>query len=333
MSYFPNLAERFSELFASIANDRVIVLGHARPDGDCIGSQLALTRLLRAQGVEAVALNTDPAPESLRFLLEGNDLQELNAKNLDGSSLLFVDCADEKRVGSEASLLIEGSNYLGNIDHHISNTEFARINVVDAASAATCEILAGLAFDFGWDVDASTAQCLLTGIVTDTGRYSYAATSSRVFELSARLVDCGARANITAQSLYGNEPISRLKLLQRFLSSLRTEFDGQLGVGKLVRQDFLDTESKYEETEGFVDFTRAIRGANVGLYLEERATTVKGSLRAEEAHFRVDQIAKQFGGGGHASAAAFSTDIPLEEIEGQVIAAIGRRIIDLKESE
>lgn len=330
MSYFPQLAETFSELFASVANDRVLVLGHARPDGDCIGSQIALTRLLQANGVDAVALNADPVPTTLSFLIDDGRVEKLEADALDGSPLIFVDCADEHRVGVQASALIGGCNLLGNIDHHISNTDYARFNIVEPASAATCEIIAGIAFDFGWDIDAVTAQALLTGIMTDTGRYSYAATTSRVFELSSRLVDCGAQAQITAQSLYDNEPFSRLKLLQRFLGTLRVEHEGKVGVGKLRRRDFVDTGANYEETEGFVDFTRSIRGAKIGLYLEERATTVKASLRADNAEYRVDQIARQFGGGGHACAAAFSTDLPLAKLEPRVVEAIIHRIQEVE---
>lgn len=327
MIYFPQLAAGFSRLLEGLEGRSVLVLGHARPDGDCIGSQIALTRLLRQRGVEARALNADPMPEALSFLKGEVAVEPLRREKLaPEAQLVFVDCADERRIGAEASAWLDGRSLAGNIDHHISNTEYASCNVVDAASAATCEIIAGLAFDFGWPIDAATAQALLTGIMTDTGRFSYVATSSRVFELSARLVECGARPHVTAQSLYENEPFSRLKLLQRFLGTLRTEFDGRLGVGKLSQQDFLDTGSSYEETEGFVDFTRAVRGAKVGLYLEERKTTVKASLRAESADYRVDLIAKAFGGGGHACAAAFSTERLMGELEPAVIAAIGARI-------
>lgn len=330
MSYYPQLAEGFSELFASVANDRVFVVGHARPDGDCIGAQIALARLLRAEGVDAVAVNADPVPQALSFLLQDVQVERLTPEVLDGRSLLFVDCADENRVGNKASLLMPQCNLLGNIDHHISNTKFAHINLVESTSAATCEILAGLAFDFGWEVDALTAQALLTGIMTDTGRYSYAATSSRVFDLSARLLECGAKPTVTAQALYENEPMSRLMLLQKFLSTLRVECDGLVGVGKLLHQDFLDTGADHEHTEGFVDYTRAIEGVKIGLYLEERKTTVKGSFRAESAEYRVDLLAKQFGGGGHACAAAFSTDEALEKIEPLVLEAICKRIKEVQ---
>ncbi|MBD5779949.1 DHH family phosphoesterase [Pelagicoccus sp. NFK12] len=331
MSYFPQLAERFSELFASIANDRVLVLGHARPDGDCIGAQLGLVRLLRSEGVDAVAYNADPVPDALSFLMEETGIEKFSAEALDGSSLLFVDCADEGRIGPKSSKLIEGSNYLGNIDHHISNTNFAHFNLVEPTSAATCEIIAGLAFDFGWDVDPLTAQCLLTGIMTDTGRYSYAATTSRVFELSARLVDCGARPVTTAQSLYENEPMCRLELLQRFLATLTTRCDGKLGTGYVLHKDFLDTGAKYEHTEGFVDFTRSIEGVKIGVYFEEKKSTVKGSFRAESAAYRVDKLARQFGGGGHACAAAFSTDASLDEIQPRVFAAIEQRLAEVEQ--
>lgn len=330
MSYYPQLAETFSELFASVANDRVLILGHARPDGDCIGSQLALTRLLRSEGVDAVALNADPVPEALSFLLTDTPVGKLSAGSLDGSSLLFVDCADEVRVGPKASQLIAGSNYLGNIDHHISNTKYAHFNIVESGSAATCEILTGLAFDFGWEIDALTAQCLLTGIMTDTGRFSYAATSSRVFDLSARLVECGARPELISQSLYENVPICRLELLQRFLATLRVTGNGKIGSGKLLHQDFLDTGAEYEHTEGFVDYTRAIRGVKIGVYFEQRKNTVKGSFRAETPDYRMDLLARQFGGGGHASAAAFSTEEPLEEIEPKVLAAVEKRITEVE---
>ncbi|MDQ8184161.1 DHH family phosphoesterase [Pelagicoccus sp. SDUM812002] len=331
MSYYPQLAERFSELFASIANDRVLVLGHARPDGDCIGSQLALTRLLRTEGVDAVAYNADPIPDALSFLMAETEIGKLSPDALDGSPLIFVDCADQLRIGPKSSKLIERSHFLGNIDHHISNTKFANFNLVESSSAATCEILAGLAFDFGWDVDPLTAQCLLTGIMTDTGRYSYAATSSRVFELSARLVDCGARSVVSAQSLYENEPLCRLELLQRFLATLTTHCEGKLGTGFLLHQDFLDTGAKYEHTEGFVDYTRAIEGVRVGVYFEQKKTTVKGSFRAETPDYRVDQLARQFGGGGHACAAAFSTEESLEEIRPKVFAAIEQRLTEVEQ--
>lgn len=328
MSYYPQLAETFGGLLDSIKEREVLVLGHARPDGDCIGSQIALTRLLQQNGVNAFALNADPVPEALNFLNGDVQVGQLTKESFNGSFLLFVDCADEHRVGVAASKSIAGETFVGNIDHHISNTNYATHNLVESNSAATCEILAGLAFDMEWTIDAPTAQALLTGIMTDTGRFGYPATSSRVFELSGRLVNCGARPHVAAQSLYENEPFSRLKLLQKFLATLRTEFNGKLGLGFLKRQDFLDTEATSEQTEGFVDFTRSIRGVKIGLYFEERKTTVKASLRAESAEYRVDQIAKSFGGGGHACAAAFSSDLSIEELEPKIIEAVGKRLAE-----
>jgi len=329
MSYYPQLAEAFSEMLASVANDRVFVLAHARPDGDCIGAQVALARILRSEGVEAVAANADPVPHALSFLDAESEIVPLDEGLLDGRSLVFVDCADEKRVGNRASEVIAGCNFLGNVDHHISNTGYAHINIVDAKSAATCEMLAGLAFDFGLEVDAQSAQALLTGIMTDTGRYAYEAATSRVFELSSRLVDCGARPVKTARALYEDEPLERLALLRRFLGNLRLECSGRLAIGKLSCRDFSETGASREHAEGFVEQLRSISGVKVGLYLEQREGSLKGSFRAEDAEFRVDEIARQFGGGGHACAAAFQSDESVDELEPKLLAAIQKRFESL----
>lgn len=326
MIYFPQFAAEFDALLDELRGRPVRVLGHARPDGDCIGAQVAMVRMLRGIGIDAAALNVDPAPDALRFLVDRTPVEPLVAARLDGAELLMVDCADGARVGVAAAEMLRGREIAGNIDHHISNTSYARRNIVEPSSAATCEILAGLAFDLGWTVDSDTAQALLTGIMTDTGRFCYPATSSRVFALCSRLLECGARPQLSAQSIYENEPMTRFKLLQRFLASLRVERGGAIAVGKLCLDDFQETGAQYEESEGFVDYARSLRGARVGVYLEERQTTVKASLRADDASYRVDRIARQFGGGGHACAAAFSSDRKMAEIEEEVVAAIGRTI-------
>lgn len=333
MNYFPHLATALGEFVEGSRGERLLTLGHARPDGDCIGAQIALARLFRQQGLDVRALNYDAVPVALQFLLREDRVEALTAESLEGALLCFVDCADELRVGNEASKFVSGRDFHLNIDHHISNTEYARTNLLDARSAATCEIIAGMAFDLGWKVDALTAQALITGIMTDTGRFSYAATSSRVFELCSRLVDCGASTNVAAQSLYENEPFGRLKLLQRFLSTLRIECQGRLCLGHLFQHDFDDTGSTYEDTEGFVDYTRSVRGAKIGLYFEERRYTVKASFRSEDARYRVDRIAKRFGGGGHACAAAFSRDGRIADFEEDVVRAASEVIASVEAEE
>lgn len=330
MGFFPQLAGAFQELVDRLEGARACVIGHARPDGDCVGAQIAMTRLLQNRGIEARALNIDPVPKAMRFLKDYSLIDSLDETSLDGGALVFVDCADEFRVGMGARHLVENRSIEGNIDHHISNTRFSECDIVDEGAAATCEMIAGMAFDLDWAIDADTAQALLTGIMTDTGRFGYLATSSRVFQICGKLVESGAQPHVTAQALYENEPVSRLKLLQRFLDSLRVLHGGSLGVGVLKQRDFLDTNAIYEETEGFVDYARGIEGVKIGVYLEERKTMVKASLRSESFAYRVDGIAKSFGGGGHACAAAFSSNRPLEEVKSKLLSEIEARLTEIE---
>ncbi|MCH6257938.1 DHH family phosphoesterase [Puniceicoccaceae bacterium K14] len=330
--YFPDFSPRFRKSIEALSGKTVVVIGHARPDGDCIGSQVALTRLLRNQGVEVVCVNADPCPQSLLFIAEESPFDVLNFERIEALPLIFVDCADELRIGPETSKRLAGNEFLLNIDHHISNTNYASTNFVSSSSSATCELLAGMALDLGWEIDALTAEALYTGIMTDTGRFGYVATSSQVFDICSTLVKCGAEPAKISNNLYENNPFSRLKLLERYLNSLKVCFDGKVCYGVLTQKDFAETQSVYEQTEGFVDYARSVVGVEIGIIMEERKTTVKGSLRAENAQMRVDQIAAKLGGGGHACAAGLSSNLSLSELETSLLEEVGKRF-DIRKGE
>ncbi len=324
--YFPKLTPRFNELADNLNGQRVCVIGHARPDGDCIGSQLAATGMLTLMGIEAFAVNADRMPKPLGYLDGSDSIEIIDPQALDGIPIVYVDCADERRVGPKTSIALEKHRRIANIDHHISNTNFAEENLVDSGASATCEILAGIALDLDLEFDASIAQALYTGIVTDTGRFSYAATSSRVFAICSELVDRGASPQSAAEHLFENDTLPRLKLLERFLASLAFECDGKVCVGEIRQKDFVDTGTAYPDTEGFVDYARSVDGVLVGMLLEERKGTTKCSLRAQRSELRVDQVAAQFGGGGHACAAAVSSGLRLNELKRGLIEALAERV-------
>ncbi len=323
--YFPELSERFGA-FAETARDlEVCVIGHARPDGDCVGSQIGAQAILSALGVKSFTVNADQVPAPLRYLEGSDEIRIVEPDALGDSALFYVDCADEARVGPKTSIALQDRRRLGNVDHHITNTNFAEANFVDAGASATCEILAGIALDLDLPLEASVAQALYTGILTDTGRFGFAATSSRVFKLCSALLDCGASPQDAAENLYENMTLARLKLLERFLSSLTYECDGKVCVGELKQRDFVETGTSYQDTEGFVDYARSVSDVSVGVLLEERKSTTKGSLRAKRRDIRVDQVAAQFGGGGHACAAATSSDLSLPELRAGLLEALAER--------
>ncbi len=302
---YPQLREAFANLLAACVGRRVVVIGHARPDGDCIGSQVALSRLLRARGVDAVCCNPDPVPRRLEFLVPADSgFISLETALAEARAAIFVDCADRNRATVRFSEAFPKP--LGNIDHHLSNPNYAEFNLVDTPSAATAEILAGLVQDAGLALDPIIASGLYTGIATDTGQFRFAATTERTFRLSAALVAAGADPARMGLELYERETFGKLQLLQRFLASLETCAEGRVCAGLLPEGVYEQTGTNTEDTEGLVDYARSIDGVEIGALVEVRKGAIKGSLRAKHADYRVDQLAAKFGGGGHACAAGLN---------------------------
>ncbi len=319
---YPQLRDAFDRLLAACAGRRVAVIGHARPDGDCIGSQVALAGLLRARGVDAVCCNPDPVPRRLEFLVPpGLPFIPLETALAEARDAIFVDCADRNRATARFAEAFPRP--LGNIDHHLSNPNYAEHNLVDTPSAATAEILAGLAQDAGLPLDPAIATGLYTGIATDTGQFRFAATTERTFRLAAALVAAGAEPARMGLELYERETFGKLQLLQRFLASLETCADGRVCIGLLPEGVYEETGTNTEDAEGLVDYARSIDGVEIGALVEVRKGALKGSLRAKHADYRVDLIASRFNGGGHACAAGLNVkDEALETFLPRLRAAL-----------
>lgn len=325
--FYPALSAEFARLLATVRGRKIAVVGHARPDGDCIGSQVALARVLATLGHEVACVNADAVPRRLQFLVEGMTFIGAEAASQwpDDWAAIFVDCADHARPGDR--LKARFPRPVGVVDHHLSNVGYGEINLVDSASAATCEILAGVFFDNGLTVDVQTAQALYTGLLTDTGQFRFHSTSRRCFLLAGELVARGADPTEAGYELYERESLAKLKLLQHFLSSLRLECGGRVCIGTLASGVFEATGSTAEDTEGLVDYARSIDGVEIAALIEERPHgAVKASLRAKEPVFRVDSIAAQFNGGGHACAAGLSLKSGAEGFYPKLVAALAARI-------
>jgi len=325
--YYPELSPRLAQVIAAARGHRIAVVGHARPDGDCIGSQVALARVLEACGIEAVCVNPDPVPRRLLFLTPGMAFRRTDdilpvARDY---TAIFVDCADGARGGDRLRQAFPAP--LAMIDHHLSNVGFAEYNLLDTASAATGEMLAGMFLDNGLRIDAQTAQALYTGILTDTGQFRFTSTSRRCFLLAAELLSLGARPSESGYQLYERETPGKLMLLQRYLASLKFECGGRLCIGTLPVGVFAETGSSAEDTEGLVDYARSMDGVDVGVLIEERNDgTVKASLRAKDPAYRLDVIASEFNGGGHACAAGLNLKKDVAGFYDRLVAAIARQM-------
>lgn len=325
--YYPQLSPRFSQVVAAARGRRIAIVGHARPDGDCIGSQVALARIFGTLGIETVCVNPDPVPRRLLFLTPGMAFRRTDdilpvARDY---TAIFVDCADGARGGDRLRQAFPAP--LAMVDHHLSNVGFAEHDLLDTASAATCEMLAGMFLDNGLTIDAQAAQALYTGILTDTGQFRFASTSRRCFLLAADLLSLGARPSEAGYQLYERETPGKLMLLQRYLASLKFECGGRLCIGTLPAGIFEETGSTTEDTEGLVDYARSMDGVDVGVLIEERTDgTVKASLRAKDPAYRLDVVAGEFNGGGHACAAGLNLKKDVAGFYDRLVAAITRQM-------
>ena len=322
---YPEFYDRFAAFLRSLEDQRVVVISHARPDGDCIGSQVALTRVLRALRIDAICANPDPAPRRIQFVLGDTPLVRFDGLPEGELTAIYVDCADQSRAGLKFKTRFPAP--FANIDHHLSNDGFATHNFIDVGSAATAEILAGLFIDHHLPVDAQAAQALYTGIATDTGQFRFNSTSRRTFMIVGELMARGAQPAAAAAELYERETPGKLELLQRFLASLRYECDGRVCIGSLPDGIYAATGTSQEDAEGLVDYARSIEGVDIGVLIEEQAGSIKASLRAKDPVYRMDLIAAHFNGGGHACAAGLNqTNVAVDLFRSRLVAALGDQI-------
>jgi phosphoesterase RecJ-like protein len=326
--YFQDESITFARNLELLRGHRIVVLGHRRPDGDCIGSQVALVRVLIAAGIESVAVNIDPIPRTLKAFV--GDTPFYLASDLPTSEYLAVsvDCADHARVGH--SVRDRFPHVRLNIDHHVSNTLYGETNLILPTACATGEILAGLFFDNDLTVDSIAAQALYLGIATDTGQFCYSGTTASVFDICRRLCELGASPSQAAHELYECEKPGRIQLLQRFLASFRMEHENRVCIGSITDDFYEETGTTPEDAENFVDYSRSLAGVEIGSLLEERNGQLKGSLRAKENRYRVDLLAKRFSGGGHACASGFNVERKLESFYPEFVTAIGEHLMQVE---
>jgi bifunctional oligoribonuclease and PAP phosphatase NrnA len=323
--FFPEQSSQFAAAIEQLKGKKVAVCGHMRPDGDCIGSIVAVVRVLKSLGIEAVGLNRDEVPSTLKAFVGDTPLMLASDFQPDGHVAVTVDCADQKRIGERLNELFPA--VVLNVDHHISNKAYAQQNLIIATASATAEILAGFYMDLGYEIDAITAQALYVGIATDTGQFRFSSTTPETFEIARRLCECGAQPSVAAYELYECETFSKIKLLQNFLNSLTMEFDNRVCVGLIENGVYEETGATIDDSEGLVDYARSIAGVDIGVMIEDRDGALKGSLRAKNPFYRVDQVAKLFNGGGHACAAGLNVEnSSIQEFYPQLMEAIGKHL-------
>jgi phosphoesterase RecJ-like protein len=299
---------------------KVALFSHVSPDGDCIGSMLAMGLALEKMGKEVSFYNPNPVPSYLSFLPGSSRIrQELPSPQ--PKVLLFVDCTDLGRVKMSKSEISEDSTVL-NLDHHISNLFFGDFNWVDAHASAVGEVALTLISRLGVEIDVDMATNLYTAIVTDSGCFEYGNTTAQTHRLTADLLDKGADLSRIHHNIFDQKSLAQIKLLQCALNSLEIHADGQLAIMILSAEDFQKSGAEQELSEGLVDHARSIAGVEVAVLLKEVGPQeIKGGLRSN-LWLNVNEIAALFGGGGHQRAAGCTLRIPMAEAKQSITTAI-----------
>jgi phosphoesterase RecJ-like protein len=299
---------------------RFLVTSHARPDGDAIGSTLAVAQILRRMGKSAEIVLGDPVPLLYHPLPGSETIVHSSQVNGDYDAVIILECDSVQRTrlrGLENQFLI-------NIDHHASSRPFANINWIDPSAVATAELIFRLAQAAQVKITPEIATCLYTAVLTDTGAFCYAPTNACTFELAKFLVEHGADPGKIAQSVYFSSPMSKMCLLGAALS--RLERDGEITWMSVTRHDIERFGALDEDCEGLVNYALSISGVEVAIFFREVAhERIRVSIRSKGA-VNVAEIAQKFGGGGHECAGGFSTEGPVEEAARRVLAELRGKI-------
>ena len=310
-------------IIAMINSYRTFLLtSHVRLDGDALGSELALYHILSEMGKEVLIYNQDNTPDNYRFLPGSANIVHA-LPDLNKYDVAFVlDCSDLERIGDQASVIGKMERII-NIDHHLSNGGFCELAYIDREASSTGELLYRLIMQMAVVPTKDAANNLYAAIVTDTGGFRYRNTSRETLLAAGDLVGRGADPQWLSENIYENNPLGKIRLMTKSLETLIFDFNGRVASMIVYLEAFASTGALSEHIEGFVDIPRTIRGVDVSvLYLELSKNYYKLSLRSK-GKINVEAVARRFGGGGHANAAACQIAGELETTKRQVMEAIG----------
>jgi bifunctional oligoribonuclease and PAP phosphatase NrnA len=310
---------------------RLLLTTHENPDGDALGSLLAMHWMLQQLGKDSLMyMSPDefPLPWEYRgWTFEG--IVGTPPADVDERTIVFLDCGNIDRMPVDF-LQREGLHIL-NIDHHHDNTRFGTVNLVDPEASCTAEIVWRLGKELGAEITPPIADALYTALVTDTGRFMYENTTLEAHRMAGELIQSGVEPHRVYRRLYEELPFSRLRVLQRALASVERYDDGAITIAHLTKRDYEETGALEPDSEGVVDHMRAVEGTLVAVLVRElladdREGMRKVSLRATDGSVDVSRIARGFGGGGHTQAAGFTTRVAYPELVERLREHVGEQI-------
>jgi phosphoesterase RecJ-like protein len=315
------MAETIQNIVEEIRNNQSFLLTtHEGPDGDAVGSTLALASILRKTGKDVVVHYRDPVPDLYGFL-PGSDSVHAHIPDRDFDVAFVMDIGELRRAGDEFCSFSRIGKTI-NLDHHLACAPFGTHNLIDPSAAATGVLVYRIASTLGYSFDADTALCLYVSIITDTGSFRYSNANREAFFIAGEMIECGVNAWNVAEQLYENQPRKRLELLARCLPTLEV-IRGGLAASVTVTLDmYADTGADAELTDGFVNYPRSIRGVEVAIFFRQiEDNRVKVGFRSK-GKVNVAVFSAAMGGGGHHNAAGCTVDGTIDEVKARVYALV-----------
>ena len=309
------------------AANHILLASHSEPDGDAVSSLLALGLAIGKLGRKTTIYNASPIPAVYRFLPSVERIVRHIKKANTYDLALVLDCGDLPRVG-DASSTVSQIPVVINIDHHISNTGFGDIQLVDPLACSTAEIVYRLIKAMDVPIDNAMATSLYTGILTDTGSFRFSSTNQAAFAISQEMAELGVEPHDVAQHVYGTYSLGRIKLLNLALDSIEISDNGKLSIMTVTGAMFAETRTQPEDADGMINYARRIEDVKVAALIHEQkngTTNSNGRCRyhvslRSDGSVDVAAIAGSFGGGGHAGAAGFQVETTLTKLKSDITA-------------
>ncbi len=308
-----DLLKKIGEVINS--NHSFLIISHKNPDGDTIGSNFALSESLTIEGKDVISYCENDVPEDFKFLLNENinftnKVDDFSNKKFDVT--IAVDGSDKKRFSEFDSIKLS-SKIIINIDHHKTNEYFGDYNYVDVDACSTASIIYDLINILNFKINLNIAKSIYTGIITDTGSFRYSNTNKRTFKIASELMEYGINAWEIAEKIYENIPYKRIRLLSEALNNLYLTANNKIAIMSVTKNTLKKYNATYEDTDGFVNYGRSIKGVELSIFIREEDNGCKLSFRSK-GNIDASKLAEKFGGGGHFNAAGAFIEKPLDEV-------------------
>ncbi len=304
----------------------LLLASHCNPDGDAVSSLLAMGLALSKLNKRITLYNASPIPAVYRFLPSVERIVRHIKKTTTYDAVLILDCGHMARVG-EAHTKVSQIPVIINIDHHVTNTHFGNIQLIDPDACSTAEIVYRLIKAINAPIDKAIATSIYTGILTDTGSFRFSNTNQAAFAISQEMVRYGVEPYNVAKHVFGTYSLGRIKLLNLALDSIEISDNGKLSVMTLTNAMFAKTKTQPEDVDGMINYARRIEDVKVAALIQEQKNGNANSDESRKFHVSlrsdgsvdVAAIAGSFGGGGHSSAAGFQVEMTMAKLKSEII--------------